>query len=150
MKLNDFLDKLRETDGVVRSTLLHPRRATVEVQPESLIRVAEILYNQEKWRFIIASGMDCQEGFEVLYHFSYDPEGYVVNVKIRLPHDKPEVESLTVLFEAADWIECEMHEILGIRFLHHRALKPLLSGGNWETGEYPYRRKPMETEKVKL
>jgi NADH-quinone oxidoreductase subunit C len=41
---------------------------------------------------------------------------------------------------AANWFEREMHEIIGIHFLHHPNLEKLISDGNWAEGVYPYRR----------
>ena len=92
-----------------------------------------------KLRFIIASALDTKRGFEIFYHFSNDSTGLVVNLHVILSKQKPEVESLTAMFEAANWIEREMHELFGINFLNHPNLEKLISEGNWAEGVYPYR-----------
>jgi len=66
-----------------------------------------------------------------------------MNLHVILPAEKPEIESLTGSFEGANWIEREMHEILGINFLNHPNLEKLISQGNWAEGVYPYRKKPL-------
>jgi Ni,Fe-hydrogenase III component G len=151
MKLNDFLKHIEERfqDRLLGIKALKNRRALITIPADALLDVAEFLYKDQKCRFIIASGMDSKAGIEILYHFSFDQEGFVINLQVILPHEQPEIESLTGLFEAADWIEREIHEILGVDFLHHRALKPLVSAGNWNEGEFPYRRSQNGTETTK-
>ena len=64
----------------------------------------------------------------------------MINLQVILPHEKPEVKSLTGLFSAVEWIEREMHELLGIEFTGHPNMVPLLSEGNWPKGTYPFRK----------
>ena len=151
MKLKEFLNQIQGKfpGKILDINELKSKRALVRIPPDALLEVAEYLFKEKECRFIIASGMDSKEGLEILYHFSYDPEGFVINVQVILPREKPEIESLTGLFEAADWIEREIREILGINFLNHKELKPLVSAGNWNDGEYPYRRSQNGTEPMK-
>jgi NADH:ubiquinone oxidoreductase subunit C len=115
-------------------------RATITADKDKIIEIADYLYRILKWRFIIASALETKQGFEIYYHFSNDRSGMILNIHVILDKVKPEVESLTCLFEAANWIEREMHELLGIHFLHHPNLQKLISEGNWAEGVYPYRK----------
>jgi Ni,Fe-hydrogenase III component G len=124
---------------IIETEIKSAKRATVTIKKDALIRAADYLFNKLKLRFIIASALDSKKGFEIYYHFSNDSSGLVANLHVILPKEKPEVESLTGLFEAANWIEREMHEILGINFLGHPNLEKLISEGNWAKGVYPYR-----------
>jgi NADH:ubiquinone oxidoreductase subunit C len=112
----------------------------IRIEPESLLQVARFLYTDHKYRFIIASGYHTRTGFEILYHFSFDKTGQIVNLHVILPQENPEIESLTGLFSAADWIEREIFELLGIKFSGHPNLVKLLSTENWPEGSYPYRK----------
>ena len=69
-----------------------------------------------------------------------DKSGLILNLHVILDSKKPEVESLSNMFEATNWIEREMHELFGIDFLNHPNLDQLLSEGNWAKGVYPYRK----------
>ncbi len=151
MKLKEFLNMIRDRfpETILEISELKSNRALVRIPPEALLAIAEFLYKEMRCRFIIASGMDSKEGLEILYHFSFDPEGFVINIQVILPRENAEIESLTVLFEAADWIEREIQEILGIHFLNHKELKPLVSAGNWDEGEHPYRRSQNGIESKK-
>ncbi len=84
--------------------------------------------------------MHTKRGFEIHYHFSLDKTGLVLNVHIILDKIKPEVESLSNMFSASNWIEREMHELFGINFLNHPNQEKLISEGNWAEGVYPLRK----------
>ena len=127
-------------NGIERSLATGQNRAVLTVRPERITEMAGFLYRVLKYRFIIASALETDEGVEILYHFSFDATGLVLSLRVVLDRAKPEIESLTVHFEAANWIEREMHELLGINFLHHPNLEKLISEGNWAEGVYPFRR----------
>jgi NADH:ubiquinone oxidoreductase subunit C len=124
---------------IIETEIKSPIRATVTIKPDAIVRAADYFYNNQKLRFIIASALETKKGFEIYYHFSNDSTGLVVNLHVILTKKKPEIESLTLLFEAANWIEREMHELFGINFLNHPNLEKLISEGNWAKGVYPYR-----------
>ncbi len=125
---------------IIETEIKSATRAIITIKTDALIRAADYLFNELKYRFIIASALDSKRGFEIYYHFSNDSTGLVANLHVILPKKKPEVESLTGLFEAANWIEREMHELFGINFLNHPNLEKLISEGNWAEGVYPYRK----------
>ncbi len=115
-------------------------RATITINPESLLQIAEYTYKDLECRFIIATADHTKKGFEILYHFSKDQIGLIANLHVILPVDKPEIESLSNMFSATNWIEREMHELYGIVFKNHPEPEKLISEGNWAEGVYPYRR----------
>ena len=115
-------------------------RATVTIKQGSLLQVAEYAYKDLECRFIIATANHTKKGFEILYHFSKDQIGLIANLHVILPVDNPEIESLSNMFSASNWIEREMHELYGIVFKNHPEPEKLISEGNWAEGVYPYRR----------
>ena len=135
----DELKAVFEKD-LLRVEKLREKRMNIHIKPGAIVSVAEFMHLKMKFRFIIASAMHTRKGIEILYHFSDDSTGNIINVQVVLDEDKPEIESLTGVFTAADWIEREMHEIMGINFLNHPNLEKLLSEGNWAEGVYPYRK----------
>jgi NADH-quinone oxidoreductase subunit C len=126
---------------ILGSEVRNDRRVTLSIDPASLLPISEHLFRELGYRFIIASALHTKKGFEIYYHFSEDSSGLVLNLHVLLDPIKPEVESLSNMFEASNWIEREMHELFGIDFLNHPNLEALISDGNWATGEYPYRKK---------
>jgi len=116
------------------------RRYTLHIDPGTIVPLSEHLFRTLDFRFIIATALHTRAGFEIYYHFSYDPSGLILNLHVVLDNQKPEIESITPLFEAGNWIEREMYELFGINFLNHPNLEKLLSEGNWAEGVYPYRK----------
>jgi NADH:ubiquinone oxidoreductase subunit C len=138
MDLSLIQQKFKE--GILETRERNPRRTTFHINSAALIPLATHLFREQGFRFIIASALHTRRGFEIYYHFSYDPSGLILNLHVLLDAGQPEIESLTPLFEAANWIEREMHELFGINFLHHPNQEQLLSEGNWAEGVYPYRK----------
>ena len=115
-------------------------RAIISIKPGSLLRIAGYAFKDMNLRFIIATANHTKKGFEILYHFSNDNIGLIVNFHVILPVEKPEIDSLANMMSGANWIEREMHELYGIVFLNHPEPEKLISEGNWAEGVYPYRR----------
>ena len=136
------IDDLNNTFSrdILVTVIKNERRATITIEPGALLTISEHLYKTLGFRFIIASALHTRRGFEIYYHFSLDSTGLILNLHVVLDPEKPEIESLSNMFEATNWIEREMHELFGIVFLNHPTPEALLSDGNWATGEYPYRK----------
>ena len=136
------LDELKETFGekILDRLTINDRRISLTIEPDALVQISGHLFKTLGFRFIIASALHTKRGFEIFYHFSLDHSGLILNLLVILDGDKPEVESLSNMFEASNWIEREMHELFGIDFVNHPNLDQLLSEGNWAKGVYPYRK----------
>ena len=117
------------------------RRFYISIRPKDIREAAGILFKDLNFRFVIASGQDTPQGLEILYHFSFDKTGEIVSLRVLLEDKKkPEIDSIATLFPAAEWIEREMWELLGINFIGHPNLKRLLLADEWPEGNYPLRK----------
>jgi Ni,Fe-hydrogenase III component G len=116
------------------------KRVYVEIKPSAIVEMAQFLFKEIGARFNIASGVDARNHMEILYHFTEEDIDLVISLRVHLPKTKLEIDSLTPVFTAAQWIEREMHELLGINFLGHPELKPLLLPEDWPEGVYPLRK----------
>jgi NADH-quinone oxidoreductase subunit C len=121
-------------------TAKNQKRVIITINPGLIIKVADFLYRKEGFRFIIASALHTKKGYEIHYHFSKDSLGLILNIHVILDKDNPEIESLSNMFNASNWIEREMHELFGINFLNHPNQEKLISEGNWAEGVYPLRK----------
>jgi Ni,Fe-hydrogenase III component G len=127
------------------SHLLHiepksDKRLFLEIAPEHISDCTYLMLNGLQARFQIASGVDTPTAIEVLYHWALDQLGYVITVRTRLNRDQPAIASIAPQCPAAEWIEREMWEMLGIQFKNHPDLRHLLLGADWPEGKYPLRR----------
>ena len=123
------------------------RRVYLTIAPETVKAASRLMYEDLGARFQIATGVDIREGIEVLYHWVLDGEGLIVTMRTLLGHEAPEVDSIAAICPAAEWIEREMWELLGINFRDHPDLRHLLLTDDWPEGNYPLRRKhPLRGE----
>ena len=77
---------------------------------------------------------------EILYHWALDASGLVVTVRTHVDRNQPEIASIVAICPAAEWIEREMWELLGISVQDHPDLRHLLLQDDWPQGKYPLRR----------
>jgi len=142
MENDPIIEKLKEEfkPDIVEVTVKNQKRVTVTIRPVAILNVAGYLYKSAGFRFIIASAVHTRRGFEIHYHFSRDSAGLILNLHVILDRNNPEIESLSNMFNATNWIEREMHELFGINFLNHPNQDKLISEGNWAEGVYPYRK----------
>lgn len=117
-----------------------PKRIYVEIKREDLKDTVNYLFNERDMRLATASGVDGRREMEILYHFSEDKTGKVFSLRVKIPKDDLKVDSITPLIKGAEFIEREIHEMLGIEFVGHPNLKPLLLAEDWPEGIYPLRR----------
>lgn len=139
----NIVDIIKEKLGDKLSHFAQPsfRRIYVQAEPKDIVAIAKTLFWDLGLRFSTATGAQTEDGFEILYHFSFDKTGQMVTVRTPLKdREHPETDSLAPTFKAAEWIEREMHEILGIHFRNHPNLAHLLLVDDWPEGEYPLRK----------
>lgn len=115
-------------------------RAYVTARPEVAREVVKYLFVDLKVRFSIASGLDARDGVEILYHMACDQEGLMVTVKTLVAKPALSQPTYTDFMPAVNWIEREIHELLGVDFPGHPELKPLLLTDDWPEGVYPLRK----------
>ncbi len=116
-------------------------RVFLPCESANVYEVCRFLFEDLGLRFVISTGIDAQDCFEVLHHFSDDECGCVVTVKAFVrDRDAPELDSITPLIPGAEWIEREMHDLLGIKFTNHPNLQRLILEDDWPQGVYPLRK----------
>ncbi len=116
------------------------RRIYVDLKDKNDIKeVAHYVFYDLGMRFNIASGVDARRHLEILYHFSNDFKGQIITFRVKIDKENPEIVSIASVFKAAEWIEREIWELLGINFIGHPNLKRLLLAEDWPEGKCPLR-----------
>lgn len=64
--------------------------------------------------------------YEVVYHLLSLPKGFRLRVKVELPENTPEIESLTSLWHSAIFLERETWDMYGVKFRGHPDLRRIL------------------------
>jgi NADH:ubiquinone oxidoreductase subunit C len=116
------------------------QRYYIDIHPKDIVECTRIMFREFGARLATATGIDTPKGFEILYHFSYDKNGKIFTLRVLIEDKKnPEIDSITSVTKAAEWIEREIYEMLGIKFRNHPNLKRLLLSDDFPKDIYPLR-----------
>jgi NADH-quinone oxidoreductase subunit C len=75
---------------------------------------------------------------EVIYQLYSIPFNHSLMLKVILPRENPEVESVTAIWKSANWLEREVYDMFGVNFLNHPDLRRILMPADWNG--YPLRK----------
>ncbi|MDD5593194.1 MAG: NADH-quinone oxidoreductase subunit C [Candidatus Margulisbacteria bacterium] len=123
------------------------KRVFINAAREDTKEIIAWMFNDLKARFSIATAIDVRIGVEILYHMAFDQLGVLVSIRTTVNKPELEMPTITDIIEGANWIEREIHEMLGVNFIGHPNLTRLLLPDDWPEGEYPYRKKTYGSEK---
>ena len=112
----------------------------VTVRPQDVPDACRIVWDGMRSRFAIITGIDVVGGIELLYHFVFDQAHAVVTLKTTVGKPFPEIESITPVVPAAEWIEREIMDLLGVKFRNHPRPERLILADDWPEGVYPLRK----------
>lgn len=141
--LNELLSLIKDELNPINIDVRSDKRVYVDVRKEDIRKAAKLflnLFEPLRGRLSTITAMDCKDHFEVLYHFSFSELGLVLTIRCKVPRHKPEIDSIADLIYGANFIEREIHELMGIKFMGHPSLKRLLLPDDWPEGVYPLRR----------
>lgn len=141
-ELEAVVQRLKDLAGDVPIDWARPRpnRVYLSVDKKDAREFARMLFQDFDARFVTATGSDVGEELEVVYHFAYDAVGLVVNMRVRTPKGDPVLPAITPVVPAAEWIEREMNDLVGIVFEGHPDPRRLILSDDWPEGVYPLRR----------
>ena len=114
------------------------KEGVLTVQSAALVDLMKFL-QANTYNFLAdITAVDYKDKFAVIYQL-YQYEGSEhLTVRTELDHENPEVESMCCLWNAANWLEREVLDLMGITFLNHPNPKRILL---WEGYDgYPLRK----------
>jgi len=108
---------------------------TVQVRKSAVSEVIQFLRDDEELRFIFLTDIcgvhfpdnDSEMRFAVVYHLHNLFDNVRIRLRVFLPQDNPEIDSMTPLFASANWMERETYDFFGIRFTNHPNLVRVLN-----------------------
>lgn len=98
----------------------------------SIIKLLKVLKEEQGFKMLIdITAVDYQGSFEVVYHVMRLEDAELLRVKITLPAEKPNVPTATVVWKAADVMEREIFDLMGLIFNGHENLTRILCPDNF-------------------
>ena len=113
------------------------------IKPGALFEICQTLFEDDTLdvNFLadITSVEDAAAGrFEVVYNFYMLSHTYRFFIKVRLDESNPRIASFTPIYAAANWLEREVYDLMGIEFEGHPELTKILTVDDLEG--FPLRR----------
>ncbi len=100
-----------------------------EIQKEALVQTLENMKKRYDYLKNITA-VDYPDGLEVVYVLYSTVSKEQELVKVKLPHENPNIESVIGVYPAADWHERELFEMFGIKILGRKVGRLLLEKWN--------------------
>jgi NADH/F420H2 dehydrogenase subunit C len=105
----------------------------LEVDGTNLVAVCRFLRDQLGFDMLSSiSGVDMLDHLETVYHVRSLTRGQLLQIKVRLDHEKPEVDSVVSVWPTANWLERETYDMYGIKFAGHPDLRRMLLDDEFE------------------
>src|SRR5436309_1776683 len=99
----------------------------LDIDGEHLVAVCRFLRDQLGFDLLsCVSVVDMLDHLETVYHIRSTTRGQIIQLKVRLDHEKPSVESLVSVWPTANWLERETYDLFGVRFTGHPDLRRIL------------------------
>jgi len=128
---------------------------TVVVKPESILAVSRFIHDDPELNYTYLADLAGVDYYpdEPRFAISYIPYAMAANARFRLkvylPGDDPQLDSVTGVWRNADWFEREAFDMLGIKFNNHPDLRRLLMPADWVG--HPHRKDyPLGYEEVQF
>jgi NADH-quinone oxidoreductase subunit C len=138
-RLAEIKDKLIDTQQPLDD------RIFLSCEAENAYAINKFLFEEVPLRFVIATGVDSDSCYEILYHYAYDQIGYIITLKAFIrDKENPSIESIAPFLPGAEWIEREIHDLLGIEFRNHPDMRRLILADDWPEGVYPLRKETRQ------
>ncbi len=124
---------------------------TFDVNAVAIKDVINFMYKNEEMRFNFLTDLcgvhypanDKDAQFVVVYLLHNWVDNVRVRIKAYLNGDKPEIATVTDIFNAANWMERETYDFFGINFIGHPNMKRILNVDSMTS--HPMRKEyPME------
>ena len=105
----------------------------IEVDRSNLVAVCRFLRDQLGFDMLSCiSGVDMLDHLETVYHLRSLTRKQLLQIKVRLDHEKPEVDSVVSVWPTANWLERETYDMYGIKFSGHPDLRRMLLDDDFE------------------
>jgi NADH-quinone oxidoreductase subunit C len=136
----DFLQLVEIVKGVISDVQIDEKATpkAIIVPSSEILKVCSELHQNKATYFDMLScltGIDngvTSNTMEVVYNLYSIPFNHHLMLKVVVPREKPEVDSVSSIWRSANWYEREAFDMYGINFKGHPDLRRILMPADWE------------------
>ncbi|MBQ8373548.1 MAG: NADH-quinone oxidoreductase subunit C [Candidatus Methanomethylophilaceae archaeon] len=137
--VEDIVSQLNAKCPCVNVTRTETRRVYATVPRENSYQVCKYIHDNLTFEHCsTVIGVDYVDHLTVVYHLTNYYTGVMIELSVDIPVDDPHIESVTSIWEGANWHERETWELFGIVFDNHPTLQRLLTPDTYEF--FPFRK----------
>jgi len=122
-------------DAGIEAKLDNPVDPAIRVSPDHILEIAKFLRDDEECLFDFLSclsGVDLKGKLSVVYQLFSMAKRHKITLKVEVPVDAPNVQSVESIWKTANWHEREAFDLYGINFTGHPDLRRILLPYDWE------------------
>jgi NADH-quinone oxidoreductase subunit C len=145
LETNPFVQKVREFhSSAIEDGQIFRGELTLYIRRDDLLSVCEYLRDEPglSFKFLVdVTAVDRYANdprFEMVYHLLSLETGARLRLKVRVPEEDPNVDSVVPVWPAANAFEREVFDLFGLRFEGHPYLRRIVMPEDWEG--YPLRK----------
>jgi NADH-quinone oxidoreductase subunit C len=115
--------------------------AAFKVDKESILEICKFARENPELSFDLLACQTCIDyidHMEIVYNLFSFTKRHKMAIKISVPRDG-EIDSMTPVWNAANWHEREIAELFGVTFKNHPDPRPILLPEGWDQG-HPMRK----------
>lgn len=106
------------------------------VKPDSIVEVCRFLHDDPDLAFDCLtnmSGVDFlkEDYIQVVLHLYSYTHRHAIVIKVNVSREEPSMPSVEAIWKAANWLEREIYDLLGVVFTGHPDLRRLLMPEDW-------------------
>lgn len=129
--INELLNLLGQLDEAAGQSVPKARLPAgmvgIEAPRERIVDVARVLRDSFGFDMLTCvSGVDMVDHIESVYHFRSLSRNWLLQMRVKLPSEAPQVDSLVGLYPSANWLERECYDMVGITYRGHPDLRRIL------------------------
>ena len=127
--------------GQVLGTTTHAGQVGVMLKPDLIRDICRFLHDEPSLRMDHLADLtavdysafpgDTGLRFEVVYNMISTNFRHRIRLKVRVPEDQPRVDTVTEIWQTANWHERETYDLMGIIFNGHPDLRRILLTEDW-------------------
>lgn len=128
--------KARFGDALLEVNPNAPVDPSIALNPAELVAICKFLRDDPRLQFdymMCQSGVDYNNGtLGSIYHLNSMKLGHKIELKVVVPKENPTVPSVAAIWGAANWMERETYDLIGIIYQGHPDLRRILLPYDWE------------------
>jgi NADH/F420H2 dehydrogenase subunit C len=137
--MNPIAQKIKERfPGEFLEAKEYRGQLAVTVQKDRIVDICRFLHDDPELAFNHITDVTAvdypndEERFEVVYHFYSIPKNQRIRLKARVREDDCTIDSVTGIWQGANFMEREVYDLMGVRFNGHPDLRRILLTDDFE------------------